>query len=159
MSLKNNQIRVNNHIESLQYNVIGKVLQIGNDDQEFEQVWCECTESFEWFFKDNYKGIPLTDKILGDILKFDKSPLGFCKQIKVTLAKQESIELSNNNDAEGLWYVGFRQGDNVNPNKLHENDFLFLKRDLKYLHELQNLYFSLTNEELEIPDEIYNIYE
>lgn len=160
MFLKNHQIRVNNHIESLNFNVIGKVLQIGNNDQDFEQVWCECSESFEWFFSDNYKGIPLTDKILADILKFNKTPLGgFAKEIKVTFAKQESIELSKNSDAEGLWYVGFRQGDNETTNTLHNNDFVFLRRDLKYLHELENLYFSLTGEELEVPEEIYGIYE
>jgi hypothetical protein len=50
--LKNSDIKVNNFIATgKEYNhstsIIGKVLSIGNDDQEFEQVYCECEEAFE----------------------------------------------------------------------------------------------------------------
>jgi len=42
----------------------GKVLSIGQEDQEFEQIYCECEESFNWYFRDNYFGIPLTKEWL-----------------------------------------------------------------------------------------------
>jgi hypothetical protein len=60
-------IRVGNYIMSgnngkftKDVSIIGKVLEIGNEDREFEQIYCECEESFEWFFKDNYFSIPLS---------------------------------------------------------------------------------------------------
>ena len=76
--LKANELRIGNYITSGVNGVfnkdlmnIGRVVEIGNIDREFEQIYCECEESFEWFFKDNYFGIPLTDEW------FEK--WGFCK--------------------------------------------------------------------------------
>jgi len=54
----------NGKIYNPQTSAIGKVLEIGNEEREFEQIYCECNESFDWFFKDNYCGIPLTIEIL-----------------------------------------------------------------------------------------------
>jgi len=49
-----NELRIGNWINlSLRQDlpIYGKVLSIGTEDQEFEQVYCECEESFEWAFK------------------------------------------------------------------------------------------------------------
>jgi len=159
--LTNADIKVNNFIASgKEYNhitsTIGKVLSIENDEQEFEQVYCECEESFNWFFKDSYCGIPITFDILVDYCGFSKPIIGSIKRVKITFANWESIELSENNDAPGLWYLSFRQGDFEELNKLHKNDFVFLRRDIKYVHELQNLYFFLTCKELELDLLKYN---
>lgn len=159
--LKNSEIKVNNFIASgnkYEHNtsVIGKVLSIGNAEQEFEQVYCECEESFEWFFRNNYCGIPITFDILVDYCGFSKPMIGSYKRVKTTFAHWESIELSENNDAPGLWYVSFRQGDYEAKNELHKNDFVFLRRDVKYVHELQNIYFYLTGKEIEIDLLKYN---
>jgi len=159
--LTNADIKVNNFIASgKEYNhataIIGKVLSIGNDEQEFEQVYCECEEAFEWFFKDSYCGIPITFDILTKYCGFSKPMIGSYKRIKSTLAKWESIELSENNDGNGLWYVAFRQGDFEELNELHKNDFVFLRRNVKYVHELQIIYKFLTGEELEIDLLKYN---
>jgi hypothetical protein len=159
--LKNSDIKVNNFIATgKEYNhstsIIGKVLSIGNDDQAFEQVYCECEEAFEWFFKDSYCGIPITFDILVDHCGFSKPIIGSIKRVKMTFSKWESIELSENNDAPGLWYLSFRQGDYEELNELHKNDFVFLRRDIKYIHELQNIYFFLTGMELDINLLSYN---
>ena len=159
--LTNADIKVKNFIATgKEYNhstaVIGKVLSIGNVDQEFEQVYCECEESFEWFFKDSYCGIPITFDILVNYCGFEKPIIGSLKRVKTTFANWESIELSENNDAPGLWYFSFRQGDYEAKNQLHKNDFVFLRRDIKYVHELQNLYFFLIGKELELDLLTYN---
>lgn len=54
----------NNGTFDTDYLDYGKVLSIGQEDQEFEQIYCECEESFNWYFRDNYFGIPLTKEWL-----------------------------------------------------------------------------------------------
>lgn len=151
--LKNSDLQVNNIIASgkefKDTSIIGKVLSIGNDEQEFEQIYCECEESFEWFFKDNYCGIPLTNDIL-EKAGFEKQLVSYLKRIKVTYSNWESIELVENNDKNGYWYLSFRQGDYVDKNELHKNDFVFIRRDLQYVHELQQIYKFFTKEELNL---------
>jgi hypothetical protein len=62
---------------SLENRALGRVLQIGSLDQEFEQVYCECDESFEWFFRDNYFGVPMSDfwfEVCGFVVETDSAP-------------------------------------------------------------------------------------
>jgi hypothetical protein len=72
----------------------------------------------------------------------------FFKQVKCTMAKQESLELSLNSDETGYYYVAFRQGDFTDRDLYHNNDLVLLRRDMMYVHDLQNLYNSLTKLEL-----------
>lgn len=64
------EIRIGNYIQSGNNGVFagdgthGKVLSINQEEVDFEQVYCECEESYDWFFKDNYFGIPLTEELL-----------------------------------------------------------------------------------------------
>jgi hypothetical protein len=101
--------------------LIGKVLEIGNEDREFEQIYCECEESFEWFFKGNYFGIPLTDDWL---IKF-----GFID------GQKDVIKLIRINKFYYLCYVTGSKRLNV---------------DIMYVHQLQNLYYALTGVELSV---------
>jgi hypothetical protein len=100
-----------------------------------------CANDFHNGFRDdkfvsiNYKPIPLTEEW---ILKFgfDKdSDNDYCfkgfhledRNIDTFLPVEKILKLKDN---FGCWYVG-----------------AYL-RELKYVHQLQNLYFALTNEEL-----------
>jgi hypothetical protein len=101
-----------------------------------------------------YQPIPITEEIL---LKcgFDVNPISkivksFQKTVKITMANSEILSLSKNSDKNGYWYLVFRQGDNTENHRMHINDLVFLRRDLQYLHQLQNFYFALTETELEI---------
>lgn len=85
--------------------------------------------------------IPLTEEWL---LKF-----GFQKSIGffMILSKLTSIELGLNNDtAEIQYYCYFRERSHVG-----EGDYVLLRKNLKYVHQLQNLYFAITGIELTIP--------
>lgn len=96
------------------------------------------------FSAEDLTPIPLTEEWL---LKF-----GFTshRSIMESLAKFEMI--SKNSDKNGYWYVYFRQGDETVNDYLHLNDLVLLKRNLMYVHQLQNLYFALTGEELQIKE-------
>ena len=133
--LKSTQLRLGNFIMSGNNGKfdhdgqIGKVLEIGNEEREFEQIYCECEESFEWFFKDNYFGIPLTKDWL--------VKLGFeLKEDEYYEFNKHRVYLINNSfEFEFTFY------DNLRVNFF---------RNYNYVHELQNLYYSITLEELAI---------
>lgn len=57
--------------------------------------------------------------------------------------KNETLEITYNNDTDESQYYVYVRG-------LLENEFVQIKHDLKYVHQLQNLYFALTGEELNI---------
>ena len=83
---------------------------------------------------DNYSPIPLTTEIL--------EKAGFEKDEDYTTH-------------EGKMYVSFNLPDGTTIDKLGDNDFEYhvwdnYEKHIKYLHQLQNLYFALTGEELEI---------
>lgn len=49
------------------------------------------------------------------------------------------------------WFISFESGICVfGFKKTTKSPYTMLKNDIKYLHQLQNLYFALTGEELEI---------
>ncbi len=125
--MKANELRIGNFVASgVSYSKtssIGKVLEIGNLEREFEQIYCECEESFDWFFKDNYCGIPLTEEWL---LKF-----GFDKKDK-SYIKNSFLFINNNSIYKFLYKLSI------------------IESEVKYVHQLQNLYFALTGEELTI---------
>lgn len=119
----------------------GKVLSIGSLEQKFEQVYCECEESFEWAFKDNYCGIPLTPEIL--------NKCGFKKDL-------DTKQWSNPSDTVGILideHNRLREKRGLEIDERREGFFVetyYSYIELEYLHQLQNLYFSLTGTELVI---------
>jgi len=128
------ELRIGNYIQSgidgiynPELGLIGKVLEIGNEERDFEQVYCECEESFEWFFRDNYFGILLTEEWL---LKF-----GFNN----TMAGIPSFH----NGMFGLFW------ENGSLFLLTQGVCLEIPY-IKSVHHLQNLIFALTGEELTI---------
>lgn len=69
--------------------------------------------------------------------------LGFKKIIGyyIEIDDNKNLELAINNDScEIQYYVYFRNKDS--------DDYCLLRKDLKYVHQLQNLYHALTGEEL-----------
>lgn len=116
---------------------IGKVLEIGNADREFEQVYCECDESFEWFFKNNYFGVPITEEWL---LK-----LGFYKPAS---SWGNYVRKGFESPAGYNWHITPYKDTCFRVEWHKGNDYLLI-REVKYIHELQNLFFALTGRELE----------
>lgn len=104
--------------------IIGRVLEIGNEDRDFEQIYCECEESYEWFFKDNYFGIPLTQVWLD---KFGFKYLGGANLIEFN----------------AKWFYG-----NIHIEQLKSGEFVFHGQQIMYVHQLQNLYFLLTGKKI-----------
>lgn len=154
--IKANELRIGNWI-NLSWNekieLFGKVLSIGSLDQEFEQIYCECSESFEWAFRDNYRGIPLSGELL--------EKCGF----KYGTTEGISSFEDDGNDPEGTTHYWDKpiiatdlvDSHNVSIVKWGEQEYFtfqlergFYRQKIKHLHQLQNLYFALTNEELEI---------
>ena len=145
--MKATELRIGNYIVSGnngKFDIdmgIGKVLEIGNEDREFEQIYCECEESFEWFFKDNYFGIPLTDEWF----------------IKFGFYKDGEYWSKNINDYKYcfMWRDwaknwAFYQEYTDSPNKQDEGQKYPISFDIQYVHQLQNLWFALQHKELTI---------
>lgn len=84
--------------------------------------------------------MPLTEGLLLIRLGFKKT-IGFYIEID----DDKSLELGFNNDnSTNQYYVYFR-----NKNKGGVDDLVLIRKDLKYVHELQNLYYSITGKEFE----------
>lgn len=115
------ELRLNNWVYSLQ---IGEYVQISSIDSEF--VTLKAHVMFDHVYADMIEPIPLTEEIL---LKcgFDK----FLKGIKCS-------------DIYDTYRLGFFQIEN------HYGIYVFHGVEIKHLHQLQNLYFALTGEELKI---------
>lgn len=113
--------------------VIGKVHSISSMDSEFEQIEVETEEEFTWFFKDNYFGIPLTEKWLIDF-GFSGQPCDYAKdKLSVCLKDSDSFH------KEGRTYYNY---------------WAILEKQPKYVHELQNLFFAITGTELELKADV-----
>lgn len=108
---------------------IGKVLSIGSEEQKFEQIYCECDESFEWFFKDNYFGIPLNEEW---IVK-----LGFTY-----------VEYMDRFEILGYFRVSFSDRGDLRINIGGE----CFDVHCKYVHSFQNLFYALEQKELTLKD-------
>ena len=127
--MKATDLRIGNWIASganhqnIETWVIGKVHSISCLNSQFEQIEVETEEEFTWFFKDNYFGIPLTEEWL---VKF-----GFDKYQSNICLLNISLEWDNKGRYFFQWY-----------------DVTYLE----YVHQLQNLYFALTGNELTIKE-------
>ena len=131
--LQPQDLRLGNYIISgnngtfLPDGTIGKVLSIGEEDSEFEQIYCECEESFDWFFKGNYFGISLTEEWL---INFGFEKLD-CGDLYYELKSHCGILKDN----DGICLV---------EDFCHEG----IKVNCEHVHQLQNLYHSLTGTDL-----------
>lgn len=132
--IKASDLRLGNWIASGEVfsntSCVGKVIEILSVDKKFEQVLCECEESFEWFFKDNYCGIPLSPAIL-EKCGFEKDEVSEYGGYLIDIGYGERIRIVN--DEKIGWHYplnGYR------------------KPVTNYLHQLQNLIYSLSGTEL-----------
>ena len=105
-------------------------LEIEDDGKwaEIAKIWIGCEYSFKSLF-----GIPLTEEIL----------------LKCGFSITESIFHDNTNAYEIKSWGRIVLINGI----LQSDEFYFLdglSTEIKYLHQLQNLYFALTNEELTI---------
>lgn len=148
--LRNKDLMVGNNIASgVKYSdtsIIGEVLSIGNDEQEFEQIYTECEESFEWFFKDNYCGIPLSKEWF-DKLSF-KEYIGIQISYSYVLIDYNSYddiihrtmyhykEISISKNEIDTWYVFIREGYS---NDRTEDEIIMFSNNYKYVHQVQQL--------------------
>lgn len=114
-----------------------RVRSIGNIDQDFEQIECETAESFEWVFKDNWRGIPLCEKWLV-ALGFEKKVDGDIDYYEIKNNGGRSYVVCNNHEE---WFFSLLVG-NVETILIYGQPFF------RYIHHLQNLWFSLTGNEL-----------
>jgi hypothetical protein len=136
--MKAQELRIGNYIassgnkENVETWLIGKVNSISSLSSLFEQIEVETDESFEWFFRDNYFGIPLTEEWL---LKFGFESMG---KLHPTFKKGLYII------EKGL--IGHNYNLRIFINK---DESLFITK-LNDVHQLQNLYFAVTGEELEL---------
>lgn len=122
-----NIIQSGNNGTYIDSGTVGVVLQIGQLDQEFEQVYCECEESFDWFFRDNYFGVPLSDywfEIFGFTRMTESAPaIG-------DFSWWEDDQVTINNVYRGLWSID--EGS----------------LPLRWVHDLQNAYLHSTGKKL-----------
>lgn len=147
MILTNDKIQVGNVIASgkvfTDTSVIGKVLEIGNDECEHEQVHCECEESFEWFFKDDYCGVPITEK-WHNLFGIEKDGfLSYVYDISVFEKNDKCLVFSGD-------YLYLREPNTEKGTPPY--DFMVLwNKDIKkefYVHEFQLLYEIISGKKL-----------
>lgn len=153
--LKNQNIRVGNIIASginfSDISTIGRILSIGNSEQDFEQIYCECEESFEWFFKDNYCGVPVSDEWMIK-LGFKKHDSLILPSYYVDISYLEGdFKIISATIEAGNQYVYIRHGEMDKPRE--EDDLVCIfNSDINgkiYVHYLQNLYFILTGKDFQ----------
>jgi len=143
--MKANELRIGNYIANGVEGIfksdimsIGKVLEIGNEGRKFEQIYCECEESLEWFFKDLYCGIPITEKWL---LNFGFEQYGQKNEANPMVLNSRDFDFAiyppSDFYKKQYWHTGIIES--INSHKT---------LNIKYIHQLQNLYFALTGEEL-----------
>ena len=85
--------------------------------------------------KDVYP-IPLTEEWL---IKF-----GFKKENNTIYSISDKLSSSE----VGKWYFFKNENNSFTPHIKRENKFSWIGKEIKYVHQLQNLYFALTGEEL-----------
>lgn len=97
---------------------------------------------------EDYSPIPLTPELL-EKAGFVFTSVGYWLKLPDRFNKFRSIEVAYNNDnSTNQYYCYYRQSKGVLPE--HGDSFVQLRHDLQYIHQLQNLFYSLTGKELTI---------
>ena len=94
-----------------------------------------CEENGNQYKPCEIEGEPLTEEWLVS--------LGFNKHLSYWIETSEGKQLSVAWNDVGVWYAFFR-----NINKGKADDLVCLRSDLKFVHELQNLFFFISGKEL-----------
>lgn len=143
--MKANHLRIGNLIEQGEYGVSPITSYQLHNLKTKEQG------GYAAEYYNNFKPIPLTEEWL---LKF-----GF--------KKEEGTPTKNHGNYFSMWVMdykysfsyapfredwGFYHSYTDAPDPKEDNRFDFISCGIKYVHQLQNLYFALTGEELDIKD-------
>jgi hypothetical protein len=83
-----------------------------------------------------YEPIPLTEEWL---IEF-----GFKKENNTIYSISDKLSSSE----VGRWYFFKNENNSFTPHIKRENKFSWIGKEIKHVHQLQNLYFALTGEEL-----------
>lgn len=105
------------------------------DDYEGEDVYVIGSTHIRAFI-DSYSLIPLTEEWL---IKFS-----FKKENNTIYSISDKLSSSE----VGKWYFFKNENNSFTPHIKRENKFSWIGKEIKYVHQLQNLYFALTGEEL-----------
>jgi hypothetical protein len=154
--LKNKDLRVGNYIMSgnngkfQEGGSIGRVLEIGNEDREFEQIYCECSESFDWFFRDNYFGVPIKPNVLEKMgFKPDKDGFSwYCMEYEAFEDPDDELREMYLRHTVKIW-INTESLECCITNTTEDEFGASTKQKIEYVHKLQNLIFSLTGEDIE----------
>lgn len=134
--MKENELRIGNWI-----NVGGELNQFTIAD------FCDIFDNGNKWFKDLFKPIPLTEEWL---LKFGFEEIETLhthwKSDKGFFLNGYVIFMEKNLGA----IIGEKSNDYFYNHSYQYRNGIGIIKEIKYLHELQNLYFALTGEELEI---------
>ena len=124
--IQNNELRIGNLVK---WYDVSKVLELHSEKNKFDNVYIECEESFEWTEYNKLEPIPLTEKWL----------------LKFRFEKSKRFELGELKPC----YVIFSLAVMIRHNSFFV-DWIGGNTELKYVHQLQNLYFALTGAELTV---------
>jgi hypothetical protein len=149
--IKANELRIGNWINLSPHEGIesfGKVLSIGQEEQEYEQVYCECKESFEWAFKDNYRGIPLSPEILSKAgFKNDMIENPYFSGYSIDIGRGREIAVSNPGTPNEMVFLNEIEDSGERKVIVIRN---FDYDGKTYLHTLMNIYHALTGTEIDV---------
>ena len=99
----------------------------------------------------NFTYIPITPEILKKCGFVDDGGITNSYSMMLPSLQRQFKSLSIgwcNDSSDHKWYAFFRDGDKDKPRE--SDEVVCLMRNMNYLHQLQNLYFSLTQNELKI---------
>ena len=134
MEIKATELRIGNYVSESYSNGVFEVVNINSDKFEFVDMNHINFKAIGRYPINSIKPIPLTSEIL---LKS-----GFEIGEKRTYSKE----------IESLSFCVYIDGEILELNSLilWQSDAVYFRGVLKYVHQLQNIYFSLIGEELEI---------
>ena len=135
MVLKANELRLNN----LLYDNLGRIVKVSEIREEHIVFYLSNNSKIKHTIN-SFKQIPLTEEWL---LKFGfiQCDGKFGEYFKCS--KLDGFRIwFNENEHTSWWSIGRKDYDN--------DDTILIFENCKTLHQLQNLYFALTQEELEI---------
>lgn len=128
------QLRIGNFIYSPYH---GKQMQVDEISDKF-LVLNDGMKLQIWFDNYEFEGIPLTTQVLEafGFIRINKASALFVKCSNE--ADNECFILQSKEDTYHDWIVTYTYGSQK----------VVLKRTIRYLHELQNMYYNFTGEEL-----------